>query len=210
MTGWLDWAKNFEPAGSSGLALDIQGIQIVLVKKGENPPICNPASSYPEAFQEKVNVLYMAHIENVGDTAYLRNGATLGYIGRHLRMEGIKIIKESTTPGDIEYTTHIENRGWLDVVENKPWSKNGEFSGTVGSGLRLEAIKIRLTGELANKYDVYYRIRVENQSNWQDWTKNGGEAGSSGKGLKLEAIQIMIYEKGSSSAPATGPNAMLK
>ena len=63
-----------------------------------------------------------------------------------------------------------------------------------GVYLRTEALEIRLTGELANKYDVYYRIRVENQSNWQDWTKNGGEAGSSGKGLKLEAIQIMIYE----------------
>ena len=68
----------------------------------------------------------MAHIENVGNTAYVRNGATLGYIGRHLRMEGIKINVEATTAGNIEYTTHIQNRGWLDVVENKLWSKNGD------------------------------------------------------------------------------------
>ena len=32
------------------------------------------------------------------------------------------------------------------------------MSGTQGRALRLEAIKIRLTGELANKYDIYYRV----------------------------------------------------
>lgn len=36
--GWLGWAKNGEPAGSEGLSKRLEGIEIVLVEKGGNPP----------------------------------------------------------------------------------------------------------------------------------------------------------------------------
>ena len=36
--GWLDWAKNGEPAGSQGFGYRMEGIRIELVKKGEVGP----------------------------------------------------------------------------------------------------------------------------------------------------------------------------
>ena len=39
--GWLAWAKNGEQAGTAGLAKRLEGIEIVLVDKGEQPPVRN-------------------------------------------------------------------------------------------------------------------------------------------------------------------------
>ena len=45
------------------------------------------------------------------------------------------------------------------------------MSGTEGRSLRLEAIKIKLTGEMAKKYNIYYRVHAQNFG-WLDWAKN--------------------------------------
>ena len=44
----------------------------------------------------------------------------------------------------------MQKLGW------QPWVSDGVVSGTTGQAKRLEAIEIKLTGELAEKYDVYY------------------------------------------------------
>jgi len=41
------------------------------------------------------------------------------------------------------------------------WKYNGAASGTRGEGKRLEAIRIQLTGQLAQYYDVYYRVHAQ-------------------------------------------------
>ena len=48
--------------------------------------------------------------------------------------------------------------------------KDNQLSGTSGKSLRLEAIQIRLTGEIANAYDVYYRVHIEDKG-WLNWAK---------------------------------------
>ena len=88
----------------------------------------------------------------------------------------------------IEYSTHIETLGW------RPWASDGEYSGTCGQGLRLEAIKIRLTGDMATTHDVYYRVHSQNFG-WLHWAKNGAEAGTAAYGFRLEAIEIVLVEK---------------
>ena len=65
----------------------------------------------------------------------------------------------------------------------------------------MEAIQINLTGEMANHYDVYYRVYVENYG-WLDLAQNGESAGTEGLTKRLEAIQIVLVEKG---GKAPGP-----
>ncbi|HAZ06396.1 MAG TPA: hypothetical protein DCY58_09390, partial [Acetobacterium sp.] len=72
--------------------------------------------------------------------------------------------------------------GWQDYVPT------GTVAGTTGQALGLEAVKIRLTGELADKYDVYYRIHSQNYG-WLGWAKNDEIAGTVGMNLRAEAIQ---------------------
>ncbi|HHT77586.1 MAG TPA: hypothetical protein GXZ67_06870, partial [Clostridiaceae bacterium] len=41
-----------------------------------------------------------------------------------------------------------------------------------GRSLRLEGIKILLTGDMANHFDVYYRVHIQDYG-WLGWAKNG-------------------------------------
>jgi len=68
----------------------------------------------------------------------------------------------------------------------------------------LEAIQIKLTGEIAKYYDVYYRVNAQ-QFGWMGWAKNGQSSGTSGFGFQLEAIQIKLVKKGG-KAPGTTNN----
>ena len=79
------------------------------------------------------------------------------------------------------------------------------MSGTSGQSKRLEGIRIRLTGEMAGKYDVYYQTHVQ-QFGWTGWAKNGEPCGSAGYSYRLEGIRIMLVDKGG-SAPGSTANA---
>jgi GH25 family lysozyme M1 (1,4-beta-N-acetylmuramidase) len=69
------------------------------------------------------------------------------------------------------------------------------MSGTQGKSKRLEAISIELTGDIANYYDVYYRVHAQDIG-WMAWAKNGENAGTAGGGKRLESIQIVLVAKG--------------
>ena len=97
--------------------------------------------------------------------------------------------------GGVIYSTHVENIGWQDEVQD------GDISGTEGQSLRLEAIKIYLYGSLADYYDIYYCVHVQNFG-WLDWAKNGEIAGTTGYSYRLESIMIKFLYKNDVNAPA--------
>jgi uncharacterized protein YjdB len=74
--------------------------------------------------------------------------------------------------------------------------ENGALSGTTGESLRLEAIKIELTGADADLFDVNYQVHVQNVG-WMDWAQNGEIAGTEGLGYRMEGIRIQVKLKGS-------------
>ena len=74
------------------------------------------------------------------------------------------------------------------------WVKNGAMAGTTGQGKRVEAIKIKLEGELAKQYDVEYQVHSQDYG-WMNWVKNGAMAGTTGQGKRVEAIKIRLLKK---------------
>ena len=82
----------------------------------------------------------------------------------------------------------MQSIGW------QGWKHDGQLSGTSGQSKRLEAIQIRLTGNNADLYDVYYRVHAQTYG-WMGWVKNGEPAGTAGQAKRLEAIQIIIVQK---------------
>ena len=61
---------------------------------------------------------------------------------------------------------------------------------------------MRLTGELAEQYDIYYRVHVQ-EVGWMQWTKGAegtdeesGWTGSEGLGFRIEAVQIKVVPNG--------------
>ena len=127
-----------------------------------------------------------------------------GTSGRSKRLEAIQIKNLiSDAAGDIEYRTQIQTYGW----ETK-WVKNGGMSGTSGRSKRLEAIQIRLTDELEEQYDIYYRVHAQTYG-WLGWAKNGESAGTEGLSKRLEGIEIVLVEK-CGKAPGSTENAFVK
>ena len=78
--------------------------------------------------------------------------------------------------------------------------RNGIMSGISGEAKRLEAIRIALTGEMAEHYDIYYRVHAQSFG-WLGWAKNGEAAGTAGLAKRLEGIQIVLVPK-NGKAPA--------
>jgi uncharacterized protein YjdB len=195
--GWLDWGKNGTPAGTAGQAKRLEAIQIVLVDKDKDfsdPTACSYIELGKTATGITGMVNYATHVQNYGDQQYVCDGSISGTSGEGLRLENIKIkLGDTGYKGGITYVTHVQDYGW---IEN--WAKDGQASGSSGLGKRLEAIKIKLYGEVADHYDVYYRVHAQDYG-WLDWACDGEVAGTSGYGKRLEAIQIMLVEKNSYS-----------
>ena len=132
---------------------------------------------------------YSVHSQNLGWLPFVSNGALAGTTGRALRKEAIRVNIQSSVAGGVEYRTHIQNLGW------QGWRRNGEISGTTGRSLRLEALELRLTGQLATRYDIWYRVHIQNFG-WLGWARNGAPAGSAGMSLRMEAVQIRLVPRG--------------
>ncbi len=61
----------------------------------------------------------------------------------------------------------------------------------------MEAIKLHLTGEVAEKYDIYYRVHTQ-AFGWLDWAKNGEPSGTKDYAKRIEAVQVKVVPKGKS------------
>ena len=216
--GWLAWAANGAPAGTAGLSKRLEAIQIVIVKKGEsfNHAIGNIQSARGEAYiasstananpvvtgENNVNVEYRTHVQSFGWQGWKYNGVMSGASGKAKRLEGINIkLTNKPYSGSIVYTTHVQSIGWQGNENNvNTWFRDGQMAGTSGRAKRLEAIRIALTGEMAEHYDVYYRVHAQTYG-WLAWAKNGEAAGTAGLSKRLEGIQIVLVPKGG-AAPA--------
>ena len=209
--GWLGWARNGEQSGTAGYAYRLEGIEIKLVKKtetltaygkgiifwekgvgGTKPNQNNNTNPDPNppAPADKL-VTYTTHVQNIGWQDYVFDGAMAGTEGKAYRLEGIKIkLVNPQYSGNIEYRTHIQYIGW-----ESNFKKNDEMSGTEGKAYRLEAIEIKLTDQMAEHYDVFYRVHAENFG-WLGWAKNGAQAGTAGYAYRLEGIEIKLLPKG--------------
>lgn len=180
--GWTDWVKNGADCGTTGEAKRLEAIQIKLVRK--NGP-------------DEANVRYRTHVQTYGWLDYAEEGKTSGSTGEGKRMEAVTIdVCNASCTGGIAYSVHVQKNGWMD------WVTNDQLGGTSGEGKRMEAIKVKLTGELAERFDVYYRVHSQTYG-WLDWACNGEISGTVGLTKRLEAIEVVLVEKGESAPGET-------
>lgn len=183
--GWMSWEKNGAFAGTEGEGLRLEALQIKLT--GD--------------LAEHYDVYYRVHAENYGWLAWTKNGLPAGTAGHGLRLESVQIMlvdKYGSAPSFAPYSTsvrafiggvqaqsHVENIGW------QTWATSPDATGTSGLGLRLEAMRVQLTG-LPFEGSIKYRTHIENYGWSQGFVADGALAGTEGKGLRLEAIQIEL------------------
>ncbi len=233
--GWLGWAKNGAPAGTAGQSKRLEGIQILIVPKnsaidanvggissvrpepylsaGGSQPVVGGADTdannpqIPNA--DKTTIMYQTHVQTYGWQGWRTNGIMSGTSGESKRLEGIRIkLSNKSYSGGVQYITHVQTYGWQgDVTNPATWKRNGEMAGTSGESKRLESIQINLYGEMADHYDIYYRVHAQTFG-WLGWASNGAPAGTAGYSKRLEGIEIVLVEKGG-AAPGSTENAFV-
>ena len=187
--GWLGWAKNGESAGTGGYSYRLEAIEIKMVPKGSSAPGKTDNHYVRRLIRYKV-------YQNSKWSTYQYDGAILGTIGKTL--ESIKITALKTEyEGSITYSTYTSEGGWQKEVLQE------QMSNKIGS--KIEAIKMNLSGEVSNHYDVYYSIYVTNIG-WTGWAKNNEPCGNIGYGNHVQAIKIKMIPK-NGSAPGSVENA---
>lgn len=187
--GWLGWARNDEPAGSAGYGFGVQAIQIKLVPRGY------AVEGYGSAAFKERKVSCEAHVSNIGWRGASYDGSTAGTTGKSLALEALHVRNVSTvSAGSIIGQGYVQRGGWQAEMSDGT-------VGTTGRSRSLQAVRFRLSGELAEEYDVYYRTHVATIG-WLGWAKNGASAGSVGYDLAIEAVQVVLVSKGG-RAPGT-------
>lgn len=153
--------------------------------------------------EKQPNIYYKTHVQNIGWQDYVKNGEMSGTVGKELRLEGISMYIDPGYYGTVLYRTQVQNLGWEDA-----WASFGGVSGTQGKSLRLEGIQIKQRGEIADNWNIYYRVQIQDYG-WLDWAKNGESSGSEGLSKRLEGIEVKLVKNGD-PAPGKTKNPFMK
>ena len=118
--GWSPTSRNGFLAGTIGQSLRLEKVRIRLTNVNGRD----------------IHIAYKLHIQDIGWTEYVYDGAECGCYGK--RIEGIQInlIGSYADQLDVNFRSHVQNEGDLN------WAKDGELSGTEGGELRLEAFAV--------------------------------------------------------------------
>lgn len=119
--GWMDWARDGEPAGTTGRDLRIEALRIELENRGTT------------------GVAYQVHVAGRGWSDWVENGAVAGTTGEERRVEAVRVrLVDAPKSVRLRYQVHAQGAGWME------WVDEGELAGTTGQSRRLEAIRVEL------------------------------------------------------------------
>lgn len=128
---------------------------------------------------------------NVSDNTYLgaSNGSYVTAITASLENQPVGMT------GTISYQVNVSGYGWQD------WKENFVPAGTTDTDQPLEAVRMKLTGQLEANYDLYYSV-FQNGS-WTALAKNGETAGTEAHGLRVDGLRVAVMPK-NGGLPAEG------
>lgn len=137
----------------------------------------------------EIGALYGMHVYGAGWSRYYRdNSYCMAPAGHYLTAVRATLSNQpEDMTGTVEYKVNLSGFGWLD------WTENGQTAGAEDTEAPLEAVCMRLTGELSVYYDILYSVLQDNR--WSDWVENGKEAGVSGAGKRVDGIRISVVLK---------------
>ncbi|MEL7659960.1 GDSL-type esterase/lipase family protein [Acetobacterium wieringae] len=104
--------------------------------------------------------------------------------------DGTAIDTQATTDIGVQYRGHVQNKGDVPLPVGSFVTGPDEL-GSRGEGLRLEGLRIELTGDIPAGAGISYDVHVQNKG-WQGPVSNGAYAGTTAQGLRIEAIKINL------------------
>lgn len=185
--GWLGWASNGEAAGTTGQSCAVQAIELRLLPKGTDAP-------------GAVEGHYVGPLESVsgtasrvtGDASVTENADGVLIGGEDelpLSSFGLSI-KNPLREGSICYNVCYQFTDW-----GAEWLADGQQTASPSDGRQIEGVRIALEGDLAQIYDIWYRVHTE-QWGWSGWAANGYPAGSERAAQGIQALEVKLIAKG--------------
>ena len=109
---------------------------------------------------------------------------------RPIEAVNIKLEDTNGITGSLKYCVYVQSKGWQE------FTTEGNDAGMINKALRIEAIRMELTGDLAQTYMAEYAVLLEKYGNVQGFVSEGSVAGSIGETKKIEEIKIRIVPLG--------------
>jgi uncharacterized protein YjdB len=188
--GWLGWAKNGEASGTTGYAYRIEDVQIRVLPRGKTLTATTTGNApfYDKATQNQVTV--QPYLRPAGWRTVVRGGSTAGYTSTSQRLNAVRLdVNGQRYSGGVQVSAKVEGSGW------RPYVGDTRVSGTYHRTNRTSAYRMRLTGEMAKQYDIYYRVHVAG-TGWLGWARNSGRAGTESYRYRNTAVQVVLVKKG--------------
>lgn len=113
--GWCEMVNN--TLGTVGQGLRLEAFSLVVKNNGKIQQLNGSV-----------------HIQDIGDVSYNAGTNIFGTAGEEKRLEAVLI----NVGNGVQYRAHVANQGWGN------WVRSGEWSGTKGKGLSIEAIEFRI------------------------------------------------------------------
>ena len=198
--GWMNWAKNGASAGTKNHGYVIQAMRVQLVPKGGAAPA--QRGSHDKALLSMPTAAYQGYVAGKGWGSKVDFGGLAGQTDEVRSMEAFRVNKFSTWEGgSLQYAAFMEKGGW------QSWKDVGETAGLPGDGKRMDKLRLRLTGQMAKDYDVYYCVYVQKYG-WLGWVRNGDAAGlSENHGFRIEAVRVKILPNGAAAPEDLGSHS---
>ena len=187
-----------------GFGYRIEAVQIRVVPKGKTLESGSGNAAYHYApMQRQVHVRSYLRTSNVWRAPVI-GGSTAGLTSTSQRLNALRVDVDGTQySGGVQVAAKVEGDGWRGYVAND------RVAGTYHSTHRTSAYKMRLTGQMATQYDVYYRTYVAG-TGWLGWAKNGGGAGTESYTKRVTAVQVLLAKKGDPAPPNAHGRAAYK
>jgi hypothetical protein len=93
------------------------------------------------------------------------------------------VLVRTLSPPKVEYSVHASGLGWTGV------SSDGSQAGTTGQRRQLEAIRVKVSSEIAG--GIRYNVHASGIG-WTSWSSNNEQAGTTGQNRSLEAVRIEL------------------
>lgn len=131
----------------------------------------------------------------VGWCGGVSNGQSLGTAKDGLPLEAFTVtLNNAPLNGDVIYQSYLRyDINWQDGNDETNWKHNGEVSGATDVGYQVCGIRIKLTGDLGENYNIFYRVS-DPVNGWTKWAKNGEKVGCYNDSF-IEKVQIEIRSK---------------
>ena len=157
------------------------------------------SASFPAYAEEEMKAVFGMYLYGKGwdeggtDNAY-RSAPADSYV---TAMKASLRNQPQGMTGTIAYQVNLSGSGWLD------WQENYGETGTMDTNKPLEAVRMKLTGQLAENYDLYYSVLQS--GTWTGLVMNGETAGQEGCGLRVDGIRIAVTAKDAGMPPEPEP-----